>query len=187
MKYYNSKRRKNKIDVYYFLIINRKMNTLITKQIQLESKYLGSDIKIYLYEKINTSMVGNCYKEYGYIMNLHPEIKIIDNNISSSNSNVIFTLKICLDLLKPSIGDIYCGKIFMVNESGILAKIMNKMNVFISHKTLVNFTYTNIKIEKYTNGKINLKLDMDINIKIIFFKYEDRDFSCIGKYINEDT
>ena len=162
------------------------MNTIIVKKIQLESKHLGLNIEKYLYGKINRNMTGNCYKDYGYIIKLHPEIEIIDNEISSANSNVIFSVKICVDLLKPSIGNIYNGKVFMINDSGILAKIMGKMSIWISFNKLSEFTY-NVSSDGssacYTNEDIELKNGMDINVEITFFKYEDKNYSCIGKYV----
>ena len=157
------------------------MIVTILQKIPVENKYLYYNVKEYLLEKTKQKMEGTCSKENGYILKVLEIEDILDNIIASSTCTVFFLVKYKAEVLKPIIGDILKGKICMIFQYGIFVDIMNKMKILIPIISINNFEYID---EEYIDKEGNiLYKDMDVSIQILSLKYENKDFSCIGKLI----
>ena len=157
------------------------MMMTILQKIPIDNKYLYRNVREHLLEKTKTMMEGTCSKENGYIIEVKEIEEIIDNIIAPATSTVFFTVKYRANILKPVIGEVVKGKICMIFQYGIFVDIMNIMKILIPATSMDNFEYNN---NEYDDNKGNvLSKGKEVSIKIISFKYEDKQFSCIGDII----
>ena len=153
----------------------------IHRQICLEPKYFDKNIEKHLYEKIKTTMVGYCDQEYGYIMEICPDVHIIDNFVSSSTSGVFFNVKFTAKTIKPEIGNIYDCKITRIFPHGIFAEV-HKIKILIPVDKLKDFIFDKVS-NSFRSKKTELNIGNDINVEIIGERYEKQNFKCIGKLV----
>lgn len=147
----------------------------LEKKIPLNCKYITSDIKRSLLKKTMETFSNNCSLEDGYIINIYPNIEIIDNNIYSSTESVIFNVKLTVDRLKPLIGMCVDSIIIRVMCSGILCETHNVMKIFIPSSSI-----TNNEWDEDTQSFDKLQTGSTIPIEITKIRYENRNFNCIG-------
>jgi DNA-directed RNA polymerase subunit E'/Rpb7 len=155
------------------------METIIEQQVYLEPKYLNYNLETHLLEKLRASIIGICDSENGYILSVNKIIKVKDNKISQTSS-CIFTVKYSAGTLKPEIGKILIGKICMLFGNGIFIDVNGKMKVLIPSSTFDNFTFEN---NVFKIGNLILKEGDEITTEITMFKYDKKNFNCIGKLI----
>jgi DNA-directed RNA polymerase subunit E'/Rpb7 len=147
------------------------MIVTIKHKVSIEAKYLDNNIEEHLLNKIKTRVVGKCYIDHGYILNVTKIINIGNNTISSVNSFVVFDVTYEADVLKPEIGDIYSGSVCMIFQHGIFVDVKNKLKVLVPIKSM----------NKKENSKISIS--SELSIRIIMIKYEKKEFSCIGELV----
>jgi DNA-directed RNA polymerase subunit E'/Rpb7 len=154
----------------------------IKHKIYIDAKYLDSNIKEHLLNKIKRTEVGQCYIDYGYILDVIKIINIGDNTISSVNSFVVFDVTFEAYVLKPKIGDIFSGSVCMLFQHGIFVDVKNKLKVLIPAESMKTYVYEN---DCFLNIKENSKIvrSSEISIRINMIKYEKKEFSCIGELV----
>jgi DNA-directed RNA polymerase subunit E'/Rpb7 len=155
------------------------METIIEQQVYLEPKYLNPNLEIHLLEKLRSCIVGMCDSENGYILSVDKIINASDNKISQTSS-CIFTVKYLATTLKPEIGKRLFGKICMLFRNGIFVDIHGKMKVLIPSSTFEDFTFDN---DVFKIGNLVIKEGDEITTEITMFKYDKKNFNCIGKLI----
>ena len=152
----------------------------ISQKVSIECKYLDSNIKQHIFNKLVTVMKGVCTLEYGYIINIIKIVDIGNNKISASSSLAIFNVIYEADTLKPLVGSVFKGNVCMIFENGFMVNIKDKMKVFVPNYLLTNFKYIS---GNFVNDKFTIYENTVLNIEIIMIKYEKKEYSCIGKYI----
>lgn len=151
----------------------------ITEKICLEAKYLGPNLLENIQKKIKTKMLGHCDREYGYVIDAGNDIKILDNMISSTSSGVFFVIQFTVRSLKPSIGDVFRGKVTMFIEKGVLLEVENLMKVFVSREKMGKYKYSKSK-QMYKKGSSTIEIGSMIDVIISDIAYEKRNFNCIA-------
>jgi DNA-directed RNA polymerase subunit E'/Rpb7 len=141
---------------------------------------LGKDINTTLLEKAKNEYDGSCTQKYGYIIEVLEITNIIDNIVSRCQTIILFTIEIkCLRFF-PEIGKIIKTNIKQILAAGIYLTYC-KLNILITKKTLENAEIKGntikIKEKEYKSGD-------DMLVEILNLKYENKKFSCIGKYIS---
>jgi DNA-directed RNA polymerase subunit E'/Rpb7 len=158
------------------------MLLIIKNKVSIEAKYLDKKIEEHLLNKIRTTVVGKCYLEYGYILNVTKIIDIGTNTISSVNSFVVFDVTYEADVLKPKIGDVFSGSVCMIFQHGIFVNVKNKLKVLVPAKSMKTYVFEN---DYFFNKKENSKItnSCELSISITMIKYEKKEFSCIGELV----
>jgi len=158
------------------------MIVTIKHKVSIEAKYLDNNIEEHLLNKIKTRVVGKCYIDHGYILNVTKIINIGNNTISSVNSFVVFDVTYEADVLKPEIGDIYSGSVCMIFQHGIFVDVKNKLKVLVPIKSMKTYVFEDdFFVNKKENSKISIS--SELSIRIIMIKYEKKEFSCIGELV----
>ena len=155
------------------------METIIEQQVYLEPKHLNPNLETHLLEKLRACIVGICDSENGYILSVNKIIKVRDNKLSQTGS-CIFTVKYSATTLKPEIGKRLLGKVCMLFGNGIFIDVHSKMKVLIPSSTFEDSTFEN-NIFKVGNQVI--KEGDEITTEITMFKYDKKNFNCIGKLV----
>lgn len=161
-------------------ISNNEMETKqINTKICIPPSDLNSKIKENIVDKIKDKIIGKCYKDVGYICNLISLDGIMDSSILPTNPNIIFTVLITVEYLKPIIGKVYKTKVCMIFGRGIFAEIENNIKVLIPIDKIENYKYNDID-EIFEGKEKNIVKDDILDIKIYDFKYSNNMFNCLG-------
>jgi DNA-directed RNA polymerase subunit E'/Rpb7 len=162
--------------------------TTITQKIPLETMYLDSRVHDHLLSKLRSVTEGTCTLNNGYIISVSSITKILGNNISIDGSLVVFNVVYEAVCIKPTVGAKLSGKVCMVFAQGIFVDVSSKMKVLIPVANMPKFSYESsstdsdvfVYREKKKIKKV-IKRDMTIDIEIKMVKYDQKQFSCIGK------
>jgi DNA-directed RNA polymerase subunit E'/Rpb7 len=150
----------------------------IHEKIAVEPSALNSNIRNHLFNKIVSTFSNKCDKEYGYILKVYDDIRIISNVVSSASSDIFFDVTFPAKVLKPEIGKEYTGKVFMIFQHGILIEVHDRMKILIPADKLKDFTYN--KKNVFKNNTDTIQINSVVTCVIDRMQYEKNNFSCIG-------
>lgn len=159
----------------------------IRQNVSINSKFLDKNINAHLLNKLQTTMVGKCTLEYGYILGINKIIKSGYNSITPANSLVVFDLIYEAEVLKPEIDSELSGTVCMVFQHGIFVDIQGKMKVLVPTTSMPTYVY---KESMFVDDNENeISMGVKLKITIVMIKYDKKEFSCIGKlkYDNSDS
>jgi DNA-directed RNA polymerase subunit E'/Rpb7 len=159
--------------------IKNKTVSINTYNISLEPKYLTSKIKHHLLNKLRKEKIGKCTAEEGYIINIFKMPKILDNYLSSANSNAIFSIEYEAEYLKPIKDSIMTGIVCMVFKHGVLVEIEGRMQILIPTCQISGFKFDD-ELSVFSNSVDVIQIDDVVNVKISQVKYQNKGFECIG-------
>jgi DNA-directed RNA polymerase subunit E'/Rpb7 len=152
---------------------------ILQKKVSLPSCYLNQDYKQSLYNKLNMLLKNKCTKEHGYVVNINPDLKILDNSINS-NCMTLFTIEFSLETLKPYKNQILEGHVCMIFDQGIFVEIQGKMKVLIpASKYVGKYKYV-IEDNVFSHNDMVIKEGDIISVKIELINYDKKGFNCIG-------
>lgn len=146
----------------------------LVKKVYLEPQYLDSDLKETLLKKVRSVYVKDCFKQIGYISEINTIEEILDNDISSCNSKICFTLKLNIVALKPILNQTIDGTVAMFFKNGILIIVCNCLKILIPSNSIEgDYDHINNRFGPYTLGQI-------LRVKIVNIKYDNKNYCCIG-------
>lgn len=156
----------------------------IDTQLCIEPRYLTSQIRKHIYNKLKTQLVDKCTQEYGYITDVDENITILSNKIATSGCNVLANVRCTITRLKPRVGDEFNGIVCMIygeNGNGIFVEIQNKMKVLVPFEQMAGYKYNKSKqiFQNDRGDKIGEKSEVVIVIQKI--QYKSNNFNCIGR------
>ncbi len=158
------------------------MITNIVRRVCLESKYMDSNIMDHLLQKIRKITHNECSKDYGYILGVNKITSILDNRISSANSDNVFTVEFEAHTLKPEEDKEFGGKVCMIFPQGIFLDIEGKLKALIPLSALKEYTLNRI-LMCYEKDDAQIKKGDDLTIRITKTQYSDQNFSCFGELV----
>ena len=153
--------------------------TSITTKVFLNPEELDSNIKFCLQKKIVDIYENKCSEDYGYIIKIKNIEKIIDTNISPTNSYIFFTVKVNITCLKPDISESYESVVCVIFNKGIFTEIENKLKVLIPIDRIKNYKLNEDLTVCTTNG-VDIKKGSILKVKIYDYKYSNGNFNCLG-------
>jgi DNA-directed RNA polymerase subunit E'/Rpb7 len=164
--------------------------TLITRRVVLDAKYLNQNLMYHLLQKIRDITKNECSKLNGYILNINKLSQIIDNSISSANSDIVFTVEFDADTLKPEVGNVLTGMVCMMCENGVFLDIHEGFKVLIPVNGLNGFIMNENEKneeEKYFTRNENEEIVMgdELKVEISGVKYSKQLFHVYGKLIED--
>lgn len=154
----------------------------ITDKVCISPEFLNSNINIHILDKIKETKINDCNKENGYIIKIRKLLKILDNNISKVNCDLIFTVVYEAEVLRPEIGKTFEDKVCMVFSSGLFVNVMDKFKVLIPITCLQNYLFENNSFINRINKNTILEGDT-VKFEITSIKYSKKKFNCIAKII----
>lgn len=149
-------------------------------KIYLKPEHFSFDIHSNLLEGVKKELSNKCSNEYGYILEVRGIVKIIDNKLIN-NSKCMFELVVEVITLKPEVGAVFSGEIFMVFDKGIFVKIQNKLKILVPLSYLVDYKY-NKEDNSYINTKRVLHVNDAVDVKILGIQYSKKEFNCFGEF-----
>jgi DNA-directed RNA polymerase subunit E'/Rpb7 len=166
----------------------------IVRRLCLHPSLLGHGIKGHLLSKARSSYNGECSKDHGYMLEVDKIVRILDNNVTSANSDAMFTVEFQVQVLKPQKGKTYKGAICMVTSSGLFVNVDEKLKVLIPRSELGDYTFQCITVDEgatkeniFSFGDIRLKIGVSVMITITNMQYSGGKFSCYGKLRNSNS
>ena len=157
----------------------------IQQRVSIEPIYLDSDIQNHILNKLKQNMEGTCTLDTGYIIDVKRIISMNDNTIGCANSLVIFNVIYEAVTIKPCNGSKMTGNVCLVFPHGILVYVRDKMKVLIPTASMENYTF-NTDNTSFESDEGVIEIGSKLYIEIVLTKYEQKQFSCIGKLITED-
>ena len=151
----------------------------IEQKVSIHSKYLDKNVKTHILNKLQTTMIGKCSLDYGYIIKINKIIKLGENSITPANSLVVFDIIYEADILKPEVGQDLYGTVCMVFQDGIFVDIEGKMKVLIPSTSMPSYVFEKSIFVNNNNDQITVGIKLLITIVMI--KYDKNEISCIGK------
>ena len=151
----------------------------VEQKISIEPKFLNSKLNCYIFKKLQEKMVGKCDQNYGYILKVYDNITILGNILSSASCNVFFHIRFDIKILKPKIGNLYEGTVFLVFSEGIFVEVANKMKILVHVDKMNNYKYSKKK-NIFKKDLKTISKDDVVEIAIDMIKYEKQNFNCIG-------
>ena len=156
----------------------------IAQRISIDPMYMDKDIENHILNKLKTSTENTCTYTHGYINKIIRLVKIIDNLVGTPGSSIFFNIIYEAETIRPVNGLVLNGTVCMIFEQGIFVDILNKIKIIIPISFLTDFKYIP-SYEKsgpvFVHEKLVITSGININIEIVRTKYEEKQFSCIGK------
>lgn len=151
----------------------------VQEKIFIESKYIDKAVlKGHLTETVCKMMTGKCDQEFGYIISVESELKIIDNIISSANSGIIFTVEFDILTVKPEEGMVFEGVISKIFLCGIFVTV-EKMDILVPETKMKGYKYNASKsIFKKDSSVLNCGDTVSVIIEDV--RYQKHKFDCIA-------
>ena len=159
----------------------------IVEKITIESKYIDSNIEKHLLDNLKKIKEKTCTKKYGFTNHIL-KMKILDSEISMSDSSNIFIIDYDAEIYKPIIGKKYISnKILFCQGTRILLDVEGMFQILVVNGIVEKnkYIFTNCKCTlpvgpKSTTSSIG-KLS-DIKIQTVEFK--DGKYVTIGEHIH---
>jgi DNA-directed RNA polymerase subunit E'/Rpb7 len=163
--------------------------TIVERRICLHPSLLGKGIKKSLIDKARISYANECTKKHGYMMSVDDIVDIVDNTITSANSDAVFTVKFRVQILKPERTKSYSGLICMIIATGIFVDIDKKLKILIPRAGLDGYTFQkNLDGNmEFAKDNISLVVGVPITVSVSDIKYSSGCFSCFGELKENDT
>lgn len=159
------------------------MENILTKKVILEPEYINNDYKTVILNKLKNKYNDTCDKDNGYILEVINIIDCKEECLSRSTNYPEFTVRFTISNFLPKINNVYSSVINMLSDNYIMCCFNNKMIVFIDKNSLSKtHTYNKLGIcwVNINTDKI-LRLNDNVEIKIIEIQYRDKKFICIGE------
>lgn len=157
----------------------------LKKKIELTPDSLYNYKEIIL-EKLREYYTDKCFKEFGLVKSIYPDIKIIDNIVSRVNCNIIFHVEFTLESLNISIGKEFVMVVSKINPKYIIGNIENKISVLISPETLIGYKYCDIGDSGgyFLKKRKKIAIGDKIRVKVIKTKYKNsEEIMVIGEFV----
>ena len=156
----------------------------VEEKISLHPKYICSDIKKILYDKLNTDYKNKCLQKSGYIIKIYNDFTILNNNIYSSTNSIVLNVRISMKVLKPDIGTKLNVNVIHVLKNGILTECQNVLKIFIPAININNMNFDSLK-NCFTDNETSIFRSDTIEIEISKVRYENNKFDCIGFFVKK--
>lgn len=146
------------------------------------------DINKFANNKIREKLVGNCYKDHGYVLDVL-NTKITDNKISPIDSNIILYMNIEISYLMPEKGSVYKGKVIMVFNKGIFVEILDVLKILVSVDSLKDLydyeDFTNCFIPKDNSKELDIiNKGEEVSVCIKGLRYSKNMYNCFGDIVD---
>lgn len=151
---------------------------LFRKKICIEPKYLSSQLKTRIADRLYEILGNKCSKEYGYVVDVNSDFKIHGNEIGASG-NIMIDVECSVKTLKPKKGNIIEGKVFMLFDHGIFIEVLGKMKVLVPIDKTGGYKFDKIS-RTFKHKKKTIGVGDILKVEIDQIKYEQKKFSCIG-------
>ena len=102
----------------------------VTRKLQVEPSVLDGQVDKNVGDIVRKKYVNYCSKTDGYILDVL-DVKIMDCDISPTNSSVQCNVAFTAICMKPRPGDTNVGKICLIFEMGVLLELHGVMKVLV--------------------------------------------------------
>lgn len=151
--------------------------------ISIDPTQLTTNIFSYIKNIVNKKNKLTCHKQYGYILDIQDEnIKIIENEISPIDHNIIVKVKYTANTLLPRVGDIMDGVINVVLSCGVFFKVCDVIDVLVTRTSLESNQFV-LKDNYIVKNKKKYAQGDHLKIKIVKSKYDHGKFIYIAELV----
>jgi DNA-directed RNA polymerase subunit E'/Rpb7 len=160
--------------------------TIIKQKVYIEPSKLDCNIEDHVFSKLKSSMEGICTSDHGYIISVNKLLAIADNSVGTEGTFIIFNVTYEADTITPFKGLEVTSTVCMVFDQGILSLLHDKIKIFIPNTSLKSYLYKELDDEPSFVNKKSKKVitnNSEILVEIVIVKYEENNFSCIGKLV----
>jgi DNA-directed RNA polymerase subunit E'/Rpb7 len=154
-------------------------NSLLTKKIHIESRYLDENIDNYIEKYLKNKVEGSCIDE-GYVE--HDTVKIITKSVGSLlgsrfTGDVTYNIAYSANICNPVIGNVIDCKVKFINKVGILG----------NNGPLTILVPRQIQDENDNINKINENDIIKVEVIAKKFYLNSKEIKIVGKIWSEDN
>lgn len=151
------------------------------REVFVKPCFLNGNIKKHIEERVG-DFEGEC-TNLGYLSKIANVRKIVPVSISNFTGEVKFVVDFDVEVYCPNVGDNFDGTISTIMSAGFF--IDNKyMRIFMSYIHLPKGTEIKDSSLTLPSGKTYKEKD-DITVEIMSSMFDDGQFKCLGKLIDE--
>ena len=149
------------------------MTVLIQRRVCLEPRFLDSNIRQHILDKVSEDVSEECTQKNGYILNVSRIVRII------SSEGAIFIVELEAETFKPIGGAEVEGTVCMVYQDGIFINIRDKQKMLIPTSTLPEHEFDEVG-RAFHVGDTKITVGDTIRAVVTAAKYSSGKFSCFG-------
>lgn len=151
----------------------------IKKKIEVEPKYFNSKLQEHILTKLK-SVCEDCSQSYGYLLSIIQIVEMKNNMITPLST--VFNVEFEAKVIKPEIGKKFKGVVTMIFQYGIFIEVQDKLKILIPQNQMNGYTYDKVgACFRNIKQKTTIEKDDEVTVVITNVRYEQRNFSCIGK------
>jgi DNA-directed RNA polymerase subunit E'/Rpb7 len=121
----------------------------ITRRVCVEASSLTSDIRKYIFDKLEKETKNECTVENGYFIRIKKIVDIKDSYISNANSDIIFSIDFEAETIKPEVGSVFEGVVWKIFEKGLFVIVEDRLRILVALPALEKEGY---KLENNARG-----------------------------------
>jgi DNA-directed RNA polymerase subunit E'/Rpb7 len=150
----------------------------VRRWIRINPYYICSSLYDHIFIEIEKQMKNQCDETNGHVIEIINVIKIIDNQIQNSSSDVVVFVEFDIDVFKPVAEMVVDTVICAIYADGILVESHGIQKILIPASTYaVTHTFDDNKLTR--DNKIISQGD-NLSVLINAVRYDDHKFSCLG-------
>jgi hypothetical protein len=163
----------------------------VTRRLQLEPSVLDGQVDKNVGDIVRKKYVNYCSKTDGYILDVL-DVKIMDCDISPTNSSVQCNVAFTAICMKPRPGDTNVGKICLIFEMGVLLELHGVMKVLVPRDDKggfevggkhTPFNYLDGRYETPAQfGSIELNQERPVMLTGVQYNPQTQTFNCYGAF-----
>jgi DNA-directed RNA polymerase subunit E'/Rpb7 len=161
--------------------------TTVVVEIPVKPEYLSRDLRNNLVNEIK-KLEGTCSHEYGYVVSVDSDsLSIVDNKITSSNSDIVFTVKVCVDAKLPKVGEVYTCTVKIIRKECLIMDIETNLRVLVNEESLMKHGYTychDYDTQTFVMGKTSkVSVGDKFKVLITFVNFTNKKINCFGELV----
>jgi DNA-directed RNA polymerase subunit E'/Rpb7 len=149
------------------------MTILIQRRVCLEPRFLDSNIRQHILNKVSNDTTEECTQEHGYILEILHLVRIV------SSEGTIFLVELEAETFKPVGGAEVEGTVCMVYHDGIFINIRDKQKMLIPTSTLPEHSFDEVT-RAFHMGDTTIMVGDTVRAVVTAAKYSNGKFSCFG-------
>tara|TARA_Y100000389_G_scaffold183941_2_gene201905 strand:+ start:7312 stop:7875 length:564 start_codon:yes stop_codon:yes gene_type:complete len=170
--------------------------TTIARRLQFEPSILNERVDENVKDRVRQKYVNYCSKNDGYILDIL-DVKIVDCEISPTNSSVQCDVEFDARCMKPFVGDVRTGKVCLIFERGVLLELDGVLKVLVPRDEKGGFVVDDKHVPYeyslagpspcyigYDIGDIETAQERHVKLTGVQYNPQTQAFNCYGTFVS---
>lgn len=153
------------------------MERMMNRKIRVKPEHLGPNLVSNIRTQLESEVVNQCTEDTGYILKIIEIVKVIDNFVENSSSDIVVEILFSFIAFKPLVGDVIDTTVCAVYKDGILVNAHDCQKILVPSSTYID--HIDVKGNVVWNGEEVVQGSL-LKVRVTAVRYNDHKFSCIG-------